>query len=133
MSQLIIHHYYNNDNITIKITFSKNEGNNKKQYPCNFNNSIKIKEGGIIGKYSKFIDKLKKTLEIHNKKDKEFHTYSLERNTISKLLYNLKVKNRNNSEKLENIQSWINQIESLEKKKYFTYHRKKTNSRKNKK
>ncbi len=116
MSQLIIHHYYNNDNITIKITFSKNEGNNKKQYPCNFNNSIKIKEGGIIGKYSKFIDKLKKTLEIHNKKDKEFHTYSLERNTISKLLYNLKVKNRNNSEKLENIQSWINQIESLEKK-----------------
>ena len=125
MTKLIIQHNYNNDRIDIEINLIKNEGNNEKIYDCNYNNSIELVKGGIMGYHSNFEENLKNILEKHSKKDEEFHIYSLERNTISKLLYNLKEKNKKDSEKLKKIQSWINEIENLEKKNPLTIKEKK--------
>ena len=116
MSQLIIYHYYNNDTIENTIKFVKNEGNNKIDYSCNDKNSIKLEKGGIISEHMTFKNNIKNIIENHSKKDEEFHTYSLERNTILQLLYNLKDKYKKDSEKIKNIQSWINEIENIEKK-----------------
>ena len=116
MSQLKISHYYNNDTIENTIVFVKNEGNNKKVYSCNYKNSIKLEKGGIISEHNSFLNNIKNIIESHSKKDEEFHTYSLERNTILQLLYNLKDKYKKDSEKIKNIQSWINEIENIEKK-----------------
>ena len=119
MSKLIIQHIYHNDIINIECLFieEKNESGkiNQIKQNCNYNNSISLIEGGLINNDNSKIKKYITDYIIkHSEKDQEYHNYSKERNVLSKLLYDLRDKNKDNNEKIKEIESYLKEISQLD-------------------